>query len=190
LGSVNTLGDRHNPAGTEKVMERAEREAERSRQRGASEADVPDRALHAMHDARGSGDHLEAAVLPVIGEAPETASNASRTPSNNLTPMASREDIGTPKAAHTSPDALESHGRVPPPTPPKDTRYSLESVADRRESSGGQPPPTPPKDRPRGRTFDKDLPLPPVATGDFSTSPARMVNDEMAKAKAKVNGAY
>ncbi|KAK3630841.1 Phosphatidylinositol-4-phosphate 5-kinase [Elasticomyces elasticus] len=177
------------PPGTDKVMERAEREAERSRRRGASEADVPTRNLHTMQDARGSGDLTEAATLPVIGEAQETASNNSRTPSNNnITPMQPREETTPQPVLGNANISSEAVGRVAPPTPPKDGKYSMESIDDRRASNGGPPPPTPPKDRPRGRTFDKDLPLPPVATSAFSGSPARMADEQ--RARARVDGAY
>ncbi|TKA74854.1 hypothetical protein B0A55_05327 [Friedmanniomyces simplex] len=198
LRGVNIPIDAHNPAGTEKVMEKAEREAERSRMRGASEADVPERSLHAVHDARGSGDHLDAATLPVIGEAQETASNNSRTPShNNLTPIPSREEMAQPIIGNANVPS-ESLGQIPPPTPPKDDKHSLDSMRSRRESNAGgpPPPPTPPKDRPRGRTFEKDLPLPPppaVASKNvFSASPARL-RDEEAMARMhgrKVSGRY
>jgi len=52
LGAVNTPIDAHNPPGTEKVMEGAEREAARSRVRGASEADVPERLLHTVRSPK------------------------------------------------------------------------------------------------------------------------------------------
>jgi len=86
----------------------------------------------------------------------------------------------------------ESLGRIPPPTPPKDGKHSLDSVRSRleSESNGGPPPPTPPKDRSRGRAFDKDLPLPPpVASKGFSASPTRL-GDEEATARGRGQGLY
>ncbi|KAK1087776.1 Phosphatidylinositol-4-phosphate 5-kinase [Friedmanniomyces endolithicus] len=197
LGGVNTPIDAHNPPGTEKVMEGAEREAARSRVRGASEADVPERLLHTVQVSKGSGDHLEAATLPVIGEAQETASNTSRTPSNNnLTTIPSCEEMtGLRQQQPIIGNAnmpSESLGQIPPPTPPKDGKHSLESVRSRRESesNGGPPPPTPPKDRSRGRAFEKELPLPPpVASKGSSASPTRL-GDEEAVVRGRGGGMY
>ncbi|KAK3070561.1 Phosphatidylinositol-4-phosphate 5-kinase [Teratosphaeriaceae sp. CCFEE 6253] len=175
LSIVSGSYDKHNPMGTEKVVERAEREA--IKRQLAGETDVPDRTLHAVRDARGSGDHLEATTLPVIGEAQETGSNTSRTASNNITPVASREEVTTLNGL--SGNAClesESHSQLPPPTPPKDGKHSMEFMNDSRGANGGPPPPTPPKDRSRGWTFDKDLPLPPVAADALSASPARKLH--------------
>lgn len=164
LGGVNIHRDTRNPAGTDKVMERAEHEAERSKRQGANEDDVPDRSLSAV---RSPGDpHADAATLPVIGEAAENASNASRTPSR-LTPSHSRDDVSASTTilpqvilgnANMPSDAL---GEVPPPTPqktdepPAAARESIKYSIDRSRSlsnsnsiggGGGAPPPTPPKD--------------------------------------------
>ncbi|KAK5114303.1 hypothetical protein LTR62_002554 [Meristemomyces frigidus] len=178
LGGINMHRNRLeqdplNPAGTGAVIDAAEREAERSRLRGAHEESIPDVSLHAVKETRGSNDQNEHATLPVIGEAHETASNASQTPSKEP----SRDRVPVIGSANMSPEGL---GQVPPPTPPKDSFLFGRDYHDRSESNdGGVPPPTPPKDdRPRGRTFDKDLPVPPVATKVFSASPARMVGGE------------
>nr|POE96912.1 phosphatidylinositol 4-phosphate 5-kinase its3 [Quercus suber] len=179
LGSVNIS---HNPPGTEKVIDNATIEAEKSRVEGASEADVPDRSLSAV---RSPGDNGEAAILPVIGEAAENGSNPSHAPSQ----AHSHEDFNEKRPivgdANMPSEVL---GEVQPPTPPK----ADGSLASRERSSeeiwGGRPPPTPPKDEPRS-LLDKALPLTPVATRTFSHSPARMVEDEFERARAKVERA-
>jgi 1-phosphatidylinositol-4-phosphate 5-kinase len=207
LGGINIHdaqldNDPRNPAGTDKVMERAQHEADKTKRLGADEDDVPNRSLGTVRDARGSGDHNEAATLPVIGEAQETASNTSHTPSKEP----SRENLHSEPIIGDANVAAEQLGQVPPPTPPKDSvlgstkRTSLDratwtSLAGREskaDSSGPPPPPTPPKDnvRSRGRTFEKDLPLPPPSANYvFSASPARMAEEELEKARAKVSGA-
>ncbi|RMY05816.1 hypothetical protein D0866_15142, partial [Hortaea werneckii] len=194
LGGINIQRDRVNPAGTDKVIERAEKQAEKSRKHAIKEEDIPERSILAVRSS--TGDHGDTATLPVIGEAAENASNPSRTPAN-ATPTPSNEDRAHRKPQHQPVlgDAnmpSDSVGEVPPPTPPK-TDDSVESKehyrAPGRESTksvdeGGVPPPTPPKDDyTRGRLMGKDLPLPPVASMSFSHSPSRMVDEEMERAR-------
>ena len=78
LGGVNMQRDPANPAGTERVMEKAMREAERSKKHGASEVGVPERSITSIRD--GEQSPAEASTLPVIGEAAENGSTTSRTP--------------------------------------------------------------------------------------------------------------
>lgn len=181
LGGVNIQRDPYNPAGTDQVMEKAERQAQRSKTMGANEANVPDRSLLA---ARGSGDVAEAATLPVIGEAAENASLASR----RVTPTPSHEDVAEPVLGNAN-MPKDSIGAVPPPTPPKpDGPIHPKDLLFQSERTSGGPPPTPPKDDGyRGRLNNRDLPLPPVATKVFSASPSRMVDEEIERARAKIN---
>lgn len=196
LGGVNIPPihrDEVNPPGTDKVIEKAERQAEKSRRTGSNELEVPDRSILAV---RSPGDPAsgEQITLPVIGEAHETSSNVS-----GVTPSPSYEDI---RASHNRPILgnanmpSDSIGEIPPPTPPKldgsiDTRDAAE-----RQSWGGRPPPTPPKDGPRSQgladiaqnnkhySSDKELPLPPPmhkASTQLSASPmsiSPLVSDE------------
>ncbi|KAI5361695.1 Putative phosphatidylinositol-4-phosphate 5-kinase, core [Septoria linicola] len=189
LGSINLpLRDSANPPGTDKVIRKAEHQAEKSRRKGSSEEEVPDRSILAV---RSPGDpQTEQITLPVIGEAAENSSNVSvsRT-SSQVTPHRSYERMynnGMPVIgnANMPPEAI---GEIPPPTPPK-----LDGTTDRRSEeerrswqSGGLPPPTPPKETRRmanatddsyadGGCFsiprttkiqafqDKELPLPPT----------------------------
>ncbi|EMD00298.1 hypothetical protein BAUCODRAFT_62612 [Baudoinia panamericana UAMH 10762] len=154
--------DPYNPPGTEKVIEAAEHQALKTVRKGADESKVPERTLTAT---KGAGTEAEATSLPVIGEAPETASNASQ----RATPEPSREEL---KPVLGNANMESQHvGNVSPPTPPKEDG-SFE------HSRRMQPaPPTPPKDdNLRGRGLDKDLPLPPIATKVFSASPSRLVD--------------
>ncbi|CAK1365931.1 unnamed protein product [Cercospora beticola] len=200
LGGMNLPPrDSTNPPGTEKVIRKAEHQAEKSRRKGSSEEDVPDRSIMAV---RSPGDaQNDQVTLPVIGEAAENSSNVSRTPSR-VTPQQSEEKLwnnGTPIIGNANMPA-EAIGEIPPPTPPKtDGSTDRRSEEERRSwQSGGLPPPTPPKESRRmanatddsytdvgcfelPRTTkihgfqDKELPLPPTmvpAQKQFSASPA------------------
>lgn len=191
LGGINIQRDRLNPAGTEKVMERAEKQAEKSRKHGVREEDLPERSILAVRSS--GGDYAEAATLPVIGEAAENASHGGRTPAY-ITPENSREEVAerAPVLGNANMPS-DSLGEVPPPTPPKtdDSTESKDLYLGRESmgSLGGGPPPTPPKDsHSRGRLMGKELPLPPVADMSFSESPSRMVDEEMERARASVGG--
>ena len=181
LGGVNIQPDNSNPEGTDKVMEGAMREAERSKRHGANELGIPDRSITAYRDGDHGGD---GSTLPVIGEAAEIASNASRTPSR-MTPTPTPSHDSVPNRLSVLGNAnmpSDTVGEIPPPTPPK-TDSTLD-MSPRRESWGGEPPPTPPKDdRSRGRFLEKDLPLPPVASHALSASPSRMEERELQGAR-------
>lgn len=182
LGGVNIPSPDHsNPPGTDKVMQKAEKQAEKSRR---SEDEVTDRTMLAV---RSPGDpQAEQLTLPVIGEAAENSSNVSRSPSQ-VSPQRSYEEFwrnGNIKAG-TANVPSDTIGEVPPPTPPKqDGSTDRRSEEERRSwQSGGLPPPTPPKETrrvvnvtddsyedsgcfgPRTTkvfgTQDKELPLPP-----------------------------
>ncbi|WPG97968.1 SAICAR synthase-like protein [Acrodontium crateriforme] len=178
LGGMNLKLDDRNPAGTAKVIEKAEREAAKSKQHGASEENVPDRSLSST---RSPGENNEATTLPVIGEAAESASNTSRSPSKAL----HSEDFSPSDIiignANMSPESI---GEAPPPTPP----FQSFKGDERRESWGGRPPPTPPKDDERGRFGGNGL-LTPIASSTLSSSPTRMVKEEMERARNNVGHA-
>lgn len=183
LAGVNIQKSRIDPAGTDVVMEKAQRQAERSRLCGANEKEVSDRSLSAVRSP-GPADGPDAVMLPVIGEAAESGSQQSRTPSR-ITPKQSYEDVRSQRPvlgnANMTSDSL---GEVPPPTPPK-----MDGEFDgKRESWAGEPPPTPPKDeRSRGRTgLDKELPPPPPASSaQLSASPARASEETLKDARSR-----
>lgn len=124
---------------TDRVLEKAEVQAERSRQRGRSEDDIPHRDLKAVRSPSAERGEL-GTTLPVVEEAGESSSVGGRS-------TRSVSDVnGTLQSQFTSSIAPQSHqprlraqdenpGR-PPPTPPKDSGTA---------SSDGRPP-TPPKD--------------------------------------------
>jgi 1-phosphatidylinositol-4-phosphate 5-kinase len=194
LGGCNIHQDKNNPPGTNRVIEKAERSAEKSTRRGADEKDIPERSLGAL-----GRDESDGAVLPVIGEAAESSSQVSRTPPHP-TPKVSYENFSRRRKSHTPVQSIvgnanmpsESIGEMPPPTPPKHDGAFEEREG--RPSWGGGPPPTPPKDEKyRGRlsndshsrmsmeSRDKDLPtLPNAANLRLSASPMRADRDEMA----------
>lgn len=153
LGGINIQRDRVNPAGTEKVMERAEKQAQKSmRKHGGGprmEEEIPDRAILAVRSS--GGDVADAATLPVIGEAAENASQGGRWSARG-TPEQSREGLGVEERRQQQQQQRqgekgpvlgdanmppESVGEVPPPTPPK--------TRDSGGWGGEVPPPTPPK---------------------------------------------
>jgi 1-phosphatidylinositol-4-phosphate 5-kinase len=187
LGGVNVFHEKpSNPAGTQAVMEEASHIALKTMQHGASEEDVPDRQISTVRSPGGTETDISQ-LLPVIGEAGESASNASRTPSR-ITPSHSREDMTDRQRLVLLGNAnmpAEAVGEVPPPTPPKMDGSIDTRAAHERLSWGGRPPPTPPKDdsrnsdderRSRGPSLDKALPLPP-ATHQLSASPTRIGDD-------------
>lgn len=164
LGGVNDIKpDQQNPPGTARVMERAERSAEKSLEKGATESTVPERTVAT---AKSGGGPSEAATLPVIGEAAEIASQASKTPSHAT--LAPSGDAAEASVAHASND---EHGNIAgqderhPPTPPKSDGKPgpPDSTDESRPSFGGDAPPTPPKDDRKGQRADKALPSAPTA---------------------------
>lgn len=195
LGGCNLHQDKNNPPGTNRVIEKAERSAEKSMRRGADEKDVPERSLGAV-----GRDDSDGAVLPVIGEAAESSSQVSRTPPQ-ATPRASHENFSRLRRSHPNVKPIignanmpsESVGEVPPPTPPKQDGAFEEREG--RPSWGGGPPPTPPKDdKYRGRlssdsrlsveSRDKELPsLPNVGNLKLSASPMRAERDDLAEVR-------
>lgn len=170
---------------TDKVMEKAQLQADRSRQRGRSEDNIPNRELKVLRSPSAERGEI-GTVLPVVEEAGESSSVGGR--SNRSASDANGEGLTRSRAEQSSGDAYlgppqfssrsrsrsrsrerdHSQGR-PPPTPPKDSGTA---------SSDGRPPtppkdyvhnrnsgpPTPPKEM-RGRTsVDKDLPRTPLET--------------------------
>jgi 1-phosphatidylinositol-4-phosphate 5-kinase len=186
LSGVNILrSPDQNPAGTDKVMRKAEKQAEKSR-RHINEDDIPDRAIGAVRSPHPENENM--ITLPVIGEAAENGSPASRTPTRTITPQHSKESFnarnGSAQAATRKVD-LQNLGEVPPPTPPKtdgppSSKRSIEFENHGRSVNNFSRPLTPPKDdrytlrdqRDRPPTppkderysLDKALPLPPSQT--------------------------
>ncbi|KAF2791364.1 SAICAR synthase-like protein [Melanomma pulvis-pyrius CBS 109.77] len=164
---VNT----HHPErrSTEWVMDKAEHQAERSRQRGASEENIPNRELRSVRSPSAERGEL-GTTLPVVEEAFESSSTGGRSGRSteiNLqsSPPPPLKEDANHALEPTSRDA--SHHR-PPPTPPKDAETDHTEQRPPTPPKDNYPthrhsgPPTPPKEeRDRGRPREKELPLPP-----------------------------
>jgi 1-phosphatidylinositol-4-phosphate 5-kinase len=173
---------------TDKVIQKAEQQAERSRRHGHTEDDVPSFHMRAVRSPSAERGEI-GTTLPVVEEAGESSSvggHSNRSASDAAAyrtvasppPQVSGEPyLGPPqlqgRSRSISRERNQSHGR-PPPTPPKDSGTA---------SSDGQPrtppkdeympnrhsgPPTPPKED-RGRSIaraslDKELPRTPLET--------------------------
>jgi 1-phosphatidylinositol-4-phosphate 5-kinase len=161
---------------TDRVMEKAEWQAERSRQRGRSEDNVPDRDMRAVRSPSAERGEI-GTTLPVVeevGEASSVGGRSTRSASDGTTAAQLstsqhlKETLLDLPSRSRSRARDDNHGR-PPPTPPKDSGTA---------SSEGRPPtppkdevfanrhsgpPTPPKEK-RGRSpkRDKELPRTPL----------------------------
>lgn len=167
---INLLKTNSNLAGTDAVMARAEKAAEKSKRKGANENDVPDRSIGAVRSP--DPDRSDMVLLPVIGEAAESGSARSTrtvTPNTNVTPQRSFEDGRCAFATTIGNAEMDSRvGEVPPPTPPKTDSGSTNADGLNHGLNGGDvimergrqrspvPPPTPPKDDVRPPTPPKD----------------------------------
>jgi 1-phosphatidylinositol-4-phosphate 5-kinase len=162
---------------TDRVLEKAEWQAERSRQRGRSEEDVPNRDMRAVRSPSAERGEI-GTTLPVVEEAGESSSVGGRSNrsasdgDNTLSPPApplKNTHLGLPTRSRSR-QRDENPGR-PPPTPPKDsgTASSLgrppTPPKDEPFSHRHTGPPTPPKEK-RGRSPErnKELPRTPLET--------------------------
>ncbi|KAF2752244.1 SAICAR synthase-like protein [Sporormia fimetaria CBS 119925] len=154
-------GDHHESSPSEKVVEKAEVQAERSRQRGRTESDVPERHMHIIRSPSAERGEL-GTTLPVVEEAVESSSTggrSGRSTQSNLAPPPNE------KPTPPLPSASEQTHIRPPPTPPKDSGHAdLDDrpptpPKDTQYSNRNSGPPTPPKEERRGR--EKELPPPP-----------------------------
>jgi 1-phosphatidylinositol-4-phosphate 5-kinase len=174
---------------TDKVLQKAEHQAERSRRHGHTEEDVPSFHMRAVRSPSAERGEI-GTTLPVVEEAGESSSvgghsnksasdtaNGNRTVASPPPQLSGAPYLGPPqlqgRSTSRSRERDQSHGR-PPPTPPKDSGTA---------SSDGRPPtpakdeympnrhsgpPTPPKED-RGRSLaraslDKELPRTPLET--------------------------
>jgi 1-phosphatidylinositol-4-phosphate 5-kinase len=161
---------------TDHVLEKAEWQAERSRQRGRSEDDVPNRDMKAVRSPSAERGEM-GTTLPVVEEAGESSSvggrsNRSASDGNGSTsapaPPLKESFLGLPFRSHSRTQD-ENPGR-PPPTPPKDSgtapslgRPPTPPKDDFPHRHSG--PPTPPKEkRARSPERNKELPRTPLET--------------------------
>ncbi|KAI4655567.1 hypothetical protein J4E93_000281 [Alternaria ventricosa] len=176
---------------TDRVLEKAEHQADRSRRQGHGEENVPNLHLRAVRSPSAERGEI-GTTLPVVEEAGESSSvggHSNRSASDRHAANTSNEKSSLPPptgAPYLGPPRLEARARStsrerdhaqgrPPPTPPKDSGTA---------SSDGRPPtpakdaeympnrhsgpPTPPKEDKRGgiprASLDKDLPRTPLET--------------------------
>ncbi|CAN9098026.1 unnamed protein product [Alternaria sp. RS040] len=182
-----------NRSSTDRVVEKAEHQAERSRRQGHGEENVPNLHMRAVRSPSAERGEI-GTTLPVVEEAGESSSvgghsNRSAsdgahaiTTSNNEAspppPLTGAPYLGPPRlesrARSTSRERDHSQGR-PPPTPPKDSgtassdgRPPTPAKDSEYMSNRHSGPPTPPKEDKRGgiprASLDKDLPRTPLET--------------------------
>ncbi|KAJ4318258.1 Phosphatidylinositol-4-phosphate 5-kinase, partial [Neodidymelliopsis sp. IMI 364377] len=158
---------------TDRVMEKAEHQAEKTQRHGAPERDVPNLAMRVVRSPSAERGEI-GTTLPVVEEAGEASSVGGRSNRSHDAPLRSPPPPPT-EEAHVTPLQREpmvreqSHGR-PPPTPPKDSGTASEErpptppkddlYAHNRHSG----PPTPPKELKGRSSVDKELPRTPLET--------------------------
>jgi len=178
LSGINT--DFSELRSTDRVLEKAELQAERSRQHGYNEDDIPERDLKAIRSPSAERGEI-GMTLPVVQEVGESSSVGGRSHRSasegnetletqfNATPGQSANDahLGL-QSQSRSRHRDESHGR-PPPTPPKDSGTASRDgrpptpPKDDAFSHRHSGPPTPPKEtRGRSPARNKELPRTPL----------------------------
>ncbi|KAL1628459.1 Phosphatidylinositol-4-phosphate 5-kinase [Neofusicoccum ribis] len=171
------------PTKTDKVMEKAEHQAQKSIRHGANEENVPERAIHPARSPSAERGEPHGSILPIVEEAGESGSVGGRS--------------GRSGRSHEASPHLRPSSELPirpPPTPPKDSRDEDHRPPTPPKDDDYQPqgsPPTPPKEE-RGRLKDKSLPVPPPNfAGAFTRSPSRMkpvdMEERVARVDARVN---
>lgn len=177
-GATNVINDplltgvnmtRSERESTEKVLAKAEGQAERTKQKGASEEDIPSREMRIVRSPSAERGEL-GTTLPIVEEAVESSSTGGRSGRSTEASLPPPPPPLKEEDRHAGSDSRDhSHGR-PPPTPPKDLGNGTNEVRpptppkDRSYTNRHSGPPTPPKEE-RGRGRDKELPhLPPMET--------------------------
>ncbi|KAF1837979.1 SAICAR synthase-like protein [Decorospora gaudefroyi] len=176
---------------TDRVIQKAEHEADRSRRHGHSEEDVPNLHMRAVRSPSAERGEI-GTTLPVVEEAGESssvggqsnrsASNTHRNSEQNLAspppPPTGSSYLGRPPLLQPRSRSREQEGDHPPgrapPTPPKDSATASSDgrpptpPKDDYMSNRHSGPPTPPKED-KGRSLaraslDKELPRTPLET--------------------------
>ena len=159
---------------TDRVMEKAEHQAEKSQRHGEPERAVPNLQMRAVRSPSAERGEI-GTTLPVVEEAGEASSLGGRSNRSHDAPTRSpppppsdtQDAHSTPLQRPLARDV--EHGR-PPPTPPKDSGTASEErpptppkdeVYVHRHSG----PPTPPKELKGRSSVDKELPRTPLETG-------------------------
>lgn len=157
---------------TDRVMEKAEHQAEKTQRHGVPEREIPNLQMRTVRSPSAERGEI-GTTLPVVEEAGEAASLGGRSnrsheaPSRSPPPPPTEEAYASPLQRPIARDV--EHGR-PPPTPPKDSATGSEHrpptppkddhYAHNRHSG----PPTPPKESKGRSSVDKELPRTPLET--------------------------
>lgn len=200
MSSINARPDSSqsptDPPGTNRVIEKAEKQAERSRRQGADESAVPNKMLTSARSPSAERGEPGGYTLPVVEEDVEGQSTGGRSGrsgrSNEPSPHPSQQ---MPPGSHGDTElrktgTMEGLPTRPPPTPPKDNMSRSGSLASQgknrpstpayndesipqidgpHDSQQDSPPLTLPKDkvlRKRASDLNKALPKPPVEDED------------------------
>lgn len=140
---------------TEKVMDKAEKQTERSSRELAREGEAPNRQLSTARSPSAERGEQGGFTLPVVEEAVESGSTGGRS-ENNITP--------SPPLQPEEDKLMDRGGQKPPPTPPKDNVGHSTDSPSFIKPANGEGPPTPPSEKEKRRTrldVDKELPPPP-----------------------------
>lgn len=133
----NQASPRDGEEKTEKVMERAERQAERSKRHGANENAVPNKTLTSARSPSAERGDPGGYTLPVVEEDVEGQSMGGRSGRS----ARSNDPSPSPHPDHREGRSLERPQTLGLPPP-------LMHYASQEDGSEPRPPPTPPKDRP------------------------------------------
>ena len=104
---------------TDRVMEKAEKQAQRTEHQGTHEEETPDRILSAVRSPSADRSNgVTGSTLPIVEEAGESGSTGGRSAQScerDLDPP-----VSTPQASNGRILEAPPLGGKPPPTPPKD----------------------------------------------------------------------
>ncbi|KAL1650088.1 Phosphatidylinositol-4-phosphate 5-kinase [Didymella pomorum] len=157
---------------TDRVMEKAEHQAEKTQRHGVPEQHVPNLQMRVVRSPSAERGDI-GTTLPVVEEAGEASSLGGRSNRSHEAPTRSppapptEETHATPLQRPLARDV--EHGR-PPPTPPKDSATGSEERPPTPPKDGHYPhnrhsgPPTPPKEAKGRSSVDKELPRTPLET--------------------------
>ena len=189
-----------NQEATDKVMRKAEKQAEKSKRHGAHESSVPTKTLSSARSPSPPGDPTGVGyTLPVVeedveGQSVGGRSARSRQPSPSLQPEgAANADVLMPANIGLPVDMRGASGGgetelKPPPTPPKERLSVPAAVVESRRSS--HRPHTPQSQTPSIRQVDgaedANGDLPPTPPKDSSIGRGRSPNRDKALPKPPI----
>ncbi|KAF2144609.1 uncharacterized protein K452DRAFT_306414 [Aplosporella prunicola CBS 121167] len=183
IDDPNLTGVNLHPTDTDNsVIQKAEKQAQKSIKKGANEHNVPERELHAVRSPSAERGEVGGSILPIVEEAGESNSVGNRSRdsgrSGEHSPNFSLPLGNTREMPFRTPPTPPKDNDARPPTPPKDERY----LHMRRDA-----PPTPPKEYHHSRDHDKKLPMAPNFADSFARGPTHMKPVDMEEVVRKVD---